>query len=56
MGDHFAVGGRLLWLGKGGMIHWTHDDPRKTRPDGYVFFNGAVYGDTDHEDTGFESM
>ncbi len=49
-GDHFAVGGQFLWLGHSGLIHWLHDDPRHTRPDGYVYFNGIVYGDTDHED------
>ncbi len=50
VGDRFAVGGKLLWLGHSGLIHWTHDDPRKTRPDGYIFLGGVVYGDTDHED------
>ncbi len=46
VGDVFSVGGQFIWTKKGGLIHWTHDDPRKTRPDGYVYFNGVVYGDT----------
>ncbi len=49
-GDHFAVGGQFLWLGHSGLIHWLHDDPRHNRPDGYIYYNGTVYGDTDHED------
>ncbi len=49
-GDQFAVGGQFLWLGHRGMIHWLHDDPEHHRPDGYVYLNGIVYGDTDHED------
>lgn len=50
VGDHFAVGGQFIWSQRGPLIHWTHDDPRKNRPDGYVYHNGLVYGDTDHED------
>jgi hypothetical protein len=49
-GDIFSVGGQFIWLGKGGLIHWLHDDPKHKRPDGYVYLNGVVYGDTDHED------
>jgi hypothetical protein len=51
VGDSFSVGGQFLWLGKTGLIHWLHDDPKKIRPDGYVYMNGIVYGDTDHEDS-----
>lgn len=50
VGDHFAVGGQFIWSKRGPLIHWTHDDPRKYRPDGYIYFNGLVYGDTDRED------
>lgn len=50
VGDDFAVGGQLLWLGNRGLIHWLHDDPEHRRPDGYVYLNGVVYGDSDHED------
>ncbi len=44
VGDVFSVGGQFLWTNKGGLIHWTHEDPRKNRPDGYVILDGQVYG------------
>lgn len=50
VGDKFGVGGQYIQTGKTGLIHWLHDDPKHTRPDGYVYLNGVVYGDTDHED------
>lgn len=50
VGDHFSVGGQYIYTRDGGLVHWVHDDPRGQRPDGYVFLNGVVYGDTDHED------
>ena len=50
IGDTFGVGGQYIPTGQSGIIHWLHDDPRKSRPDGYVYFNGVVYGDSDHED------
>jgi uncharacterized protein DUF3465 len=51
VGDKFAVGGQYIQTPGGGLVHWLHDDPHQTRPDGYVYLNGVVYGDTDHEDT-----
>lgn len=51
VGDKFGVGGQYIQTGNNsGLIHWLHDDPQHTRPDGYVYLNGVVYGDTDHED------
>lgn len=50
IGSTFGVGGQFIWTGNSGLVHWVHDDPRKIRPDGYVYFNGVVYGDSDHED------
>lgn len=50
VGDRFAVGGQFIWKPRGALIHWTHDDPRKYRPDGYVYHNGIIYGDTDNQD------
>jgi hypothetical protein len=49
-GDKFGVGGQYIQTGNGGLIHWLHDDPNHSRPDGYVYLDGVVYGDTDHED------
>ncbi len=50
IGSTFGVGGQFIWTGNGGLVHWVHDDPKKIRPDGYVYLNGVVYGDSDHED------
>jgi hypothetical protein len=50
VGDSFGVGGEYVPTGHTGLMHWLHDDPQKRRPDGYVYFNGVVYGDSDHED------
>ena len=50
IGDHFQVGGQYIYTPGGGLVHWVHDDPQGKRPDGYVYLNGVVYGDTDHED------
>jgi len=44
VGSRFTVGGQFLWVGKSGMIHWTHIDPRGNRPDGYVMVDGNYYG------------
>lgn len=50
VGDKFGVGGQYIPTGRTGILHWLHDDPRHVRPDGYVYLNGVVYGDMDHED------
>lgn len=50
VGDKFGVGGQYIQTGHTGLIHWLHDDPKHSRPDGYVYLNGVVYGDVDHED------
>lgn len=50
LGDKIGVGGQYIQTGRSGLIHWLHDDPKHSRPDGYVYLNGVVYGDTDHED------
>lgn len=50
VGDHFGVGGQYIQTGSTGLVHWVHDDPKHVRPDGYVYLNGIVYGDVDHED------
>lgn len=44
IGARFSVGGQFLWVNRAGMIHWTHEDPRGSRPDGYVYMNGTYYG------------
>lgn len=43
VGDTVSIGGMFLWLGKHGMIHWLHHDPKGKRPAGYVELNGKFY-------------
>ncbi|MGZ3769475.1 MAG: DUF3465 domain-containing protein [Bdellovibrio sp.] len=47
VGDRFSVGGQFIWTDRGALIHWTHEDPRRTHPNGYVYLNGTVYGDSE---------
>lgn len=49
VGDKFAVGGQFIWTDQGGLVHWTHEDPKQVRPDGYVMYNNVIYGDTDKD-------
>jgi hypothetical protein len=44
IGDRFSVGGQYIWTPGGGLIHWTHYDPKNQRPDGFVNLNGVQYG------------
>ncbi|MCC2678779.1 MAG: hypothetical protein K0R29_1355 [Pseudobdellovibrio sp.] len=43
-GMTFSVGGQFIWTKDGGLIHWLHHDPKKKRPDGWVFLEDIVYG------------
>lgn len=43
VGDVVAMGGQFIWTDRGALLHWLHRDPRKTRPDGYVYVNGKYY-------------
>lgn len=46
LGQVQDVAGEYIWNSKGGLLHWTHYDPRGRRPDGFVQINGQIYGDT----------
>lgn len=43
IGQTINVGGEFIWTGGGGLIHWTHKDPRGSRPNGYIQTNGRTY-------------
>lgn len=43
IGDRISVGGEYIWNNAGGLMHWTHFDPRRHRPSGYVELNGYFY-------------
>lgn len=42
-GDRVTVTGEYEWNERGGLIHWTHKDPRSTHQDGWIDFNNVRY-------------
>ncbi|MEO6796107.1 MAG: DUF3465 domain-containing protein [Candidatus Dormibacter sp.] len=42
-GDRVIVHGDYIWNDKGGLIHFTHHDPRGTHEGGYIQDNGKTY-------------
>jgi len=42
-GDVVAFSGEYEWNAEGGVIHWTHRDPRRRHPSGWIKHNGRVY-------------
>ena len=43
VGDHVIVHGEYVWNAQGGLIHFTHHDPRGTHEGGYIEDNGKTY-------------
>ena len=43
IGDKVSVVGQYEWNHKGGLIHWTHHDPDKTHPGGWVMHKNIKY-------------
>lgn len=43
VGDTVSFYGQYEWNDRGGLIHWTHDDPRGAHPDGWVEHDGRRY-------------
>ena len=41
-GDRVEFFGEYEYSSKGGVIHWTHHDPRKKHPDGWLKHNGKT--------------
>lgn len=35
--------GEYVWNNKGGVLHWTHKDPRGNHPDGWLEYQGKRY-------------
>lgn len=42
-GDSVRFNGEYVWNAKGGLIHWTHHDPRGRHVSGWVMHNGKTY-------------
>ena len=42
-GDTVSFNGEYEWNDRGGVVHWTHDDPRGSHIDGWVEHNGRRY-------------
>ena len=43
VGGNVEFFGEYEWNDKGGLVHWTHDDPRGRHVDGWVKYEGRVY-------------
>lgn len=43
LGDIVELAGQYEWNEQGGVMHWTHHDPGKRRPDGWIALNGKKY-------------
>jgi hypothetical protein len=42
-GDRITLRGRYEWNNKGGVVHWTHHDPRGKKTGGWIKFAGVTY-------------
>lgn len=42
-GDQVTVRGEYVWNDKGGLMHWTHLDPRGSHEPGYIEWRGRRY-------------
>ena len=42
-GDAVSFNGEYEWNPEGGVIHWTHHDPRKRHQSGWIKHNGEQY-------------
>ena len=43
VGDILSVRGRYEWNERGGVIHWTHDDPQGREQGGWISRSGMFY-------------
>lgn len=43
IGEQVEFYGEYEWNSKGGVIHWTHHDPKGRHEDGWLIHNGKTY-------------
>lgn len=43
VGDIITFRGEYVYNPKGGVVHWTHHDPRGRHPAGWIKLNGKIY-------------
>ena len=43
VGDQVRFRGEYEWNDQGGLVHWTHDDPKDWHADGWLEHNGLRY-------------
>ena len=41
--DYISLQGRYEWNNRGGVIHWTHHDPKGKKAGGWISVNGKKY-------------
>lgn len=42
-GDTLKIRGRYEWNNRGGVIHWTHHDPKGRKKDGWIYHKNKYY-------------
>ena len=42
-GDTIKIKGRYEWNNRGGVLHWTHHDPKGRKESGWIYAGGQYY-------------